>query len=216
MKKIILLFSVAVCISGIIQAQANAGKIIFAKDQKPTAANAKESFASADFIYAGLDLGGKTVNDYFKLPAKSSDYPYAYLFYVAEVYKGTELIGDNNWNMALVKEADRKSSVLNVDVLPDPAKATTVLSGAPMFDAGMAAGPLYSLIEKQYFKESGTYTIKIRIYNRTLDAYGNEQPYEKWPPCAGSFTFNFNEDDVAKLLKNAVDAAEKVKKGAFK
>ncbi|MEP7238428.1 MAG: hypothetical protein ABI685_11200 [Ferruginibacter sp.] len=216
MKKTILLLLAAVCTSGIIYAQTGAAKIIFAKEQKPTAANSKESFTSGDFIYAGMDLAGKTVNDYFKLPAKSANYPYAYLFYVAEVYKGSELIGDNNWNMALVKEADRKSTVLNMDVLPDPAKATTVLSGAPMFDAGMAAGPLYSLVEKQYFNESGTYTIKIRIYNRTIDAYGNEQPYEKWPTCAGSFTFNFNEDDVAKLLKNGEQAATKAKNNAFK
>lgn len=216
MKKIILLLLAIVCVSGIMYAQVNAGKIIFAKEQKPAAANSKESFASGDFIYGSMDLGGKTVNDYFKLPAKSANYPYAYLFYIAEVYKGTELIGDNSWNMALVKEADRKNTVLNIDVLPDPAKATTVLSGTPIFDAGLASAPLYSLIANQYFKESGTYTIKIKVYNRTMDAYGNEQPYEKWPTCAGSFSFVFSEDDVAKLLKNGEDAAEKAKKSAFK
>lgn len=100
--------------------------------------------------------------------------------------------------------------------LPDPAKATTVLSGTPVFDAGLAAAPLYSLIQKRYFKESDTYSIHLRIYYRSLDAYGNEQPFEKWPTCSGSFSFVFNETDVPLLLKNADDAGESASKKAFK
>jgi hypothetical protein len=216
MKKITLLMSLAVCMTGIVYAQEGAGKIIFSKEQRPSKANSTASFASGEYIYGSIDLGGKTVKDYFKLPAITQNYPYAYLFYIAEVYKGKDLIGDNSWNMALVKDADKKSTVFNFDVLPEPGKAVTVLSGTPMYDAGLSAGPLYPLIAKQYFSESGTYTIRIRIYNRTLDAYGNEQPYDKWPTCQGSFTFVFKEEDVSKLLKNGDTAAEVVAKKGFK
>ena len=188
MKKLILQLPVFVCMSAVLNAQtneSNSAAIKFSKEQKPTAANSKEIFTSADFIYGSIDLGGKTVKDYFKLPSISSTNPYGYLYYIAEVYMGDELIGDNTWNFALVKEADKKKTVLNFDVLPDPPKATTVLSGTPVFDAGLASAPLYSLLAKQYFKQSGNYTIRIRIYYRTMDAYGNEEPFEKWPTCNG-------------------------------
>lgn len=216
MKKNTLLLLLAVCAAGLLHAQEGTGKIIFSKEQKAPKATSKESFTSGEYIYGSVDLGGKTVNDYFKLPAITQDYPYAYLYYIAEVYKGDKMIGTNTWTMALVKETDKKNTFLNFDVLPEPGKAVTLLSGTPMYDAGLSAAPLYRLIEQQKFRENGTYTIKISIYNRTLDVYGKEQPYQKWPTCEGSFSFVFNEDDVPTLLKNSQAADATVKKKGFK
>ncbi len=213
MKKNTLLLLIAICAGSLLYAQDDKGKILFSAEQKVVKANSKESFTSKEFIYASVDLGGKTVKDYFKLPAITQNYPYAYLFYIAEVFSENNSIGTNTWTMALVKESDKKNTSFNFDVLPAPGKAVTLLSGTPMYDAGLSAAPLYALIARQKFKQTGTYTIKISIYNKTLDAYGNEQPYQKWPTCEGSFNFIFSEDDVPELLKNgeAADAAAKKK-----
>ena len=215
MKKLILSLIVA---AGIVQygyAQTENTKMSFSK--QPGAATAvQESFSSKENIYLTVDLNGKTVKDFFKLPDVSAGSPYGYLFYVIEVYKGNQLIKDNSWNIAYIPEADKKNTTLKMDVLPLPAQATTVLSATPQFDAGLAAGPLYELLAKRTFRETGTYTIRIRIYNRTMDVYGAEQPDEKWPTCSGSFTFDFNEEDVPALLKNGEAADAAVAKKAFK
>src|ERR1044072_4031857 len=134
MKKIILLLATACSISVTTQAQ----NVVFSNQQNAS----KTIFASNEFIYGKDDLGGKTVKEFFRLP-DNSKFPYPFLYYVVEVYKGDELLGQNNWNVALVKPADVKQTSLNFDVLPDPAKATTVLSGTEMFDAGKASAPLY-------------------------------------------------------------------------
>ena len=49
-----------------------------------------------------------------------------------------------------------------------------------------------------------------------MDAYGNEEPFEKWPTCNGSFSFNFKEEDVPLLLKNGEAANDTAAKNAFK
>jgi hypothetical protein len=215
MKKFILLYFSFICIISITSAQSNK-EMIFSNDPLVNNTNAKTSFTSAEYIYGTVDLDGKTIKDFFKIPDIKYEDEYYYLNYLVEVYEGNDMLADNWPSRTLVKEADIKNTVLYFDVLPEPSKASSVLSGTEKFDAGLFAGPLYTMIRNQDFKKNGTYTIKVRFYYKSRDAYGNEQPKEKWPECKGSLSFAFNENDVPAVLINKTEADAIVAENAFK
>ncbi|MEO7308335.1 MAG: hypothetical protein ABIR78_07450 [Ferruginibacter sp.] len=213
MKKNIILNAVVILISSLLTQVK--GQIIFSNQLPVITSNIKTSFTSAEYIYGSVDLGGKTIKEYFKIPDRKYNDEHYYLYYSLEIKIGEAWPKTNSWNRTLIKDADINKTVLHFDVLPAPAKATTVLSGDPKFNYGLASGPLYQMVGQQVFKENGTYSIKVRIYYKSLDAYGNEEPQGKWPQCSGSFSFSFNEADLTALLKNSKEADALVTESAF-
>jgi hypothetical protein len=213
MRKYILVIVGLISLNSLLFAQ---GEMVFSSQQPVAAANKKTIFTSGEYIYGSVDLGGKTIKEFFKIPDPKGDDEYAYLYYILEIKIGDEWPKENGWMYTLVKDADKEKTVLNFDVLPEPSKVTTVLSGTKDFTTGLGAAPLYEMIQNQTFPKNGTYNIKVRFYYKSLDAYGNEQPKEKWPECTGSFSFAFNESDVPVLLKNNKEADAIAAENAFK
>ena len=195
-----------------------AGKIFFS-DKPFTSSNAgsKKNFTSADFIYGRIELDAETINTAFRVFTPNNSYPYAYFLYRVYVfYKGKEMGFNSSNNICLLREKDKNNKWFNFDVLPEPAKASTVLSGTERFDYySLGTVPLYNLIDPYKFSENGDYRIVVKFYSETYDAWGRMEPVEKWPVLEEEFTFSLNETDVPRLKKNHAAADDLIEKNAF-
>lgn len=184
-------------------------------------AGSKTAFSSTDFIYARLELNGKTVEEAFGLP-KDGESPLAnkndcYLRYRITVYKDGEQKGDPNfWDYLYVWSKDKSSNAFHFDILPEPARATSMLSGTPSFNAGLAAGPLYHIIQPDRFPENGTYKIRVQLFNQTYDGWGKMEETEKWPVIEEEFDFTFDSKDIKRLKSNGETAGDLVKENAYR
>lgn len=192
-----------------------AGKLSFSNQPfSSTGATPKKSFTSHEYIYGRLDLEGSTVKDAFKI--KEGDNKLSYLQCTVILLKdGEEIASEDNANYFLVKDEEKGRSWLNFDILPEPAKATTVYSMLDDFSAGIGLNPLYRIIMNSQ-PAAGKYTIKIRLYSVTVDGWGKEQPKEKWPSIEDEFEFNFSDDDAAMILKNKDLTEDVIKENAFR
>lgn len=194
-----------------------AGKIYFS-NQPFTKSNtgSKKNFTSADYIYGRIELDSQTINSAFRVFEPNSSYPHAYFMYRVYIFKNGNEIGFNtSRNLCLLRPADKKNKWFNFDVLPEPSKATTVISGMQRFEYySLGTAPLYGLITPDNFKENGEYRIVVKFYTESYDAWGQMEPVEKWPVLEEEFSFVFNEKDIPLLKKNeaAADALiEKIK-----
>lgn len=174
----------------------------------------KTSFVSADFIYGRLELDNQTLSDAYKMSnIKTGRY---YLRYRVSAFKnGEQKESYNLWDYLLIKEGIEKNNWLNFDIFPEPAKATGVICGSEIFNTDLAAGPLYHIITPQHFPENGEYTIKVRLFLESYDAWDKKEELEKWPVADGEFTFQFNAKDVQAIRKNATAANEVITNTAF-
>ena len=213
MKKYILLFNIFLLNACVIQAWTQTVSFSTAPDSN---ANTKSSFSSAEFIYATLSLGDKTVKEFFRLPEKVDNGQHHYIYYTIEAFLGDQRVGQNIWNYAMIREEDHTNKILRLDVLPDPAKATTVIAGTEKFDFGLASAPLYQLIGRKLFGSAGNYKVIFWAYSRSIDVYGTEEPRNKWPTINSEFNFAFSLSDVPALLANQKLADIQVKENAFK
>ena len=192
------------------------GKMYFS-DKPFTVNNAgsKKTFKSSEYIYGRIELDGQSVKDAFKVWDPTAGYPYSYLLYRVFVFHNGEEMGQNPLNVCLLEQKDKNKTFLNFDILPEPSKATTVLSGIERFDAGLFAAPLYGMINGNNFKEDGEYRIVVKFYYESYDVYGSREVVEKWPKLEDDFTFMFTLKDVPMLKRNAT-AADMVIETAFK
>lgn len=176
----------------------------------------KTAFTSKEFIYAKLELK-ESLKSYFKIQLKNEGV-IPCLNYVVRVFKDGEELGYPNpiWNNCYVKKSDLDKNVFYFDVLPDPKKATTVISPLDDFSAGKASAPLYMSISPSQFPSTGKYTVRIELYKKTYSAYGEMKPESEWPRVTQDFEFNFNEEDVELLQKNGQEANSNVKEGYSK
>ena len=192
------------------------GKMYFSNKPFTTGnAGSKKSFTSSEYIYGRLELEGQSVKDAFKVWDPTSGYPYSYLLHRVFVYRNGVEMGHNTLNVCLLEQKDKNKTYLNFDILPEPAKATTVMSGIERFDAGLFAAPLYGEINGDNFKEEGEYKIVVKFYYESYDAWGKREDIEKWPVFEDDFTFMFTLKDVATLKKNE-DLANTVIETNFK
>ena len=179
------------------------GKMYFSNKPFTTGnAGSKKSFTSSEYIYGRLELEGQSVKDAFKVWDPTSGYPYSYLLHRVFVYRNGVEMGHNTLNVCLLEQKDKNKTYLNFDILPEPAKATTVMSGIERFDAGLFAAPLYGEINSDNFKEEGEYKIVVKFYYESYDVWGKREDIEKWPVFEDDFTFMFTLKDVAMLKKN--------------
>jgi hypothetical protein len=197
------------------QDAAVSGRIFFSTSPfGSSSANNKTNFTSHDFIYARFELSGSTIREAFKLKESTGN---DYLVCNVEVLKDGEPVGfhtyDNNY--ILLQKSSLDNNWLNFDILPDPAKASTLYSMTNDFTAGYGYMPLYYMITPDYFPEGGTYHLNIRILSKTRDAYDREQDQDKWPFLEEGFDFTLNEGDIAMLKKNGTITRERMEKNAF-
>ncbi len=183
------------------------GKMYFSNQPFKTGnAGSKKSFTSSGFIYGRIELDGQTVKEAFKVWDPTEGYLYSYLLYRVYIFHNGKEMGHNTLNVCLLEQKDKNKTFFNFDILPEPAKATTVMSGVERFDAGIFAGPLYYQIKGSNFPEDGEYKIVVKFYYESYDVWGKREELEKWPMLEEEFTFNFLLKDVAMLKKNEASA----------
>jgi hypothetical protein len=122
-----------------------------------------------------------------------------------EVLKDGEPVGYHTYknNYILLSDGNLDKSWVNLDILPEPARATTLYSMTDDFTAGYGYMPLYYMINPDYFPSAGTYHINVKILSKTFDMYDREEEKDKWPFIQEGFDFTLRETDVATLKKNS-------------
>lgn len=194
------------------------GKIYFSNQPfLKSNTGSRKNFTSADYIYGRIELDSQTINHAFRVFEPNSNYPYAYFLYRVYVfYKGQEMGFNSSRNLCLLREIEKNNKWFNFDVLPDPARASTVISGTQQFEYySIGTVPLYGLINPDNFKENGEYRIVVKFYTESYDGWGNMEPVEKWPVLEEEFAFMFNAKDVPLLKRNEEASNNFIEKNAF-
>jgi hypothetical protein len=188
-------------------AEVPGAKMYFSNKPMPASAEgSKTSFNSSEYVYARLDLGGKTLKDAFNLVPQKSGYYYLRVWVLVSK-DGEEFGSHHQWESMWVRDADINKTALDFDLLPEAAKAKTVVAGTELFNGGMMPGALSLLINEDYFPEDGKYFVRVKVFMKTWDAYGRLTDYDKWPSVTGDFTYQFKTADVPAILSNR-DAAK--------
>lgn len=192
------------------------GKILFSGSPFTGSSSAgKSSFNSNEFIYGRLELSGNSIKEAFKLKETTRHY---FLVCEMEVLKDGEPVGYHlsRNNYILLPNENLDKTWLNLDILPEPTRATTLYSMTDDFTAGYGYTPLYSMINPDYFPSAGTYRLNVKIFSRTLDAYDREEDQEKWPFIQEGFDFILREADIATLKKNGKATSDFMNENAFR
>ncbi len=182
----------------------------------PDGSNPKTSFASSEYIYGRLDLGGRTMYDAFGFK-NLADAKFYYINYDVQIWKPGEKPWDN-WSgnsYVLVTKEDAQKTYWNFDVLPDPSKVTTL--GSAIADELQYYNHGRSVYSKWYdadsarstFPQSGTYTIDVTLFGKSFDDWGKPTgEREKYPTASAAFAFQFSGSDGQTLVANSKKASE--------
>jgi hypothetical protein len=187
-----------------------AGKIYFSdKPFGATNEGSKTSFTTGDYIYGRFETGGKTLRETFGFAPITKENPYHKLDFLIYVYSPTEYSSDgyettfgpsNNGGFVSFTEADLDKTYWNFDVLPEPAKTTTILYRSiydPTETESGGASAFYKFLKE--FGAEKNYTVAIQLIKKTTDFRGNEEDEEKWLKVEGRLRLNFKAADFAKI-----------------
>jgi hypothetical protein len=186
----------------------------------PDGSGPKSSFASSEFIYGRLDLGGRTFYDAFGLKSLGEQkfYSIRYHLKILEAGKeGWEHDWHNSRRYALITKEDAQKTYWNFDVLPDPAKVSTLI-GATDESISYFNSPAGIYLEtrdedsaRSMFPQNGVYTVDITLFGSAYDDWGKPNgETEKYPTVSARFAFQFSGTDGRTLVANAVKARESV------
>jgi hypothetical protein len=192
------------------------GKILFSSSPFTGSNSAgKSSFSSNEFIYGRLEVSESTIREAFKVKEIKNHY---FLVCEVEVLKDGEPVGYHisRNNYILLSDENLDKNWLNLDILPEPTRATTLYSMTDDFTAGYGYIPLYNMINPDYFPSAGTYHLNVKIFSRTRDMYDRDEDQDKWPFIQDGFDFTLREADVATLKKNGKAAWEFMEGNAFR
>ena len=186
----------------------------------PDGSNPKTSFASSEYIYGRIDFGGKTMYDAFGWKAMG-DRKFYYVSYFVQIQPAGKQGWEHDWHngrsYTLVTKEDAQKTFWNFDVLPDPAKAST-LSGAlqdelEYYKWVSGVWPLIRDMDsaRRTFPQNGTYNIDITIYGDSYDDWGKPAgEFEKFPTVSASVPFQFSGADGQRLASGYAKAAETI------
>jgi len=198
-------------------------KITFSNN--PDGSNPKTSFTSSENIYGRVDFGGRTMYDAFGWKAMG-DRKFYYVSYFLKILpagsnQGWEHDWHNGRSYTLVTKDEAQKTYWNFDVLPDPARSST-LAGAIADElqyynspAGMwpAIGDMDSA--RRTFPQNGTYNVDITIYGDSYDDWGKPAgKFEEFPTVSSTLAFQFSGTDgqrIASGYQKARDAIEAAK-----
>ena len=193
------------------------GKMFFSNQPFITSnSGSLTNFNSNGFIYGRLELSGGSIKEAFKLKETTRNYFLVCNVEVLKDGKPPEAYHISQNNYILLQKENLDKTWLNLDILPEPTKAGTLYSMTDDFTAGYGYFPLYNMINPDYFPSAGKYHIKVKIFSRSLDAWGREEERDKWPYIEDGFDFIFNEADIATLGKNKKAAGEFIDENAFR
>ena len=192
-------------------------KITFSNN--PDGSNPKTSFTSSEYVYGRLDLGGKTVYDAFGLKNLGADAKFYHINYDLQIWKPGEKPWDK-WSgnsYTLVTKEDAQKTYWNFDVMPDPAKISTLISAIAdelqFYNTGAGIyGRLYSVdAARSIFPQNGTYTIDITLFGNSYDDWGKPTgETDKYPTASATFALQFSGTDGQNLVANNKKAKDSV------
>jgi hypothetical protein len=187
----------------------------------PDGSSPKTSFTSAENIYGRIDFGGRTMYDAFGWKAMG-DRKFYYVSYFLKILpagsnQGWEHDWHNGRSYTLVTKEDAQKTYWNFDVLPDPAKAST-LSGALADEleyykwvSGMWPEIRDMDAARRTFPQNGMYNIDITIYGDSYDDWGKAAgDFEKFPTVSAVIPFQFSGADGQRLASGYAKAAEAI------
>lgn len=193
-------------------------KITFSNN--PDGSNPKSSFSSSEYIYGRLDLGGKTLYDAFGFK-NLGDAKFYYVSYHLSIFPPGKEPWEHDWHngrsYTLITKDDAQKTYWNFDVLPDPAKASTLSSAIEddldyyKFVSGMYPQVRDVDSARSLFPQSGPYIVDVTIFGNSYDDWGkNTGKSEDYPTAVGRFTFNFSGSDGQTLVANSKKAVESI------
>jgi hypothetical protein len=188
-------------------AEVQGAALYFSNKPMPASADGnKKDFSSNEYVYARLDLGGKTVKEAFNLVPQKSGYYYLRVWVL--VSQDGEYFGSHHqWESMWVRDADINKTVLDFDLLPEAAKAKTVICGTEQFNSTFMPGALSLMINEENFPADNKYFVRVKVFMKAYDGYGKLTDYDKWPCVTGDFSYQFKTSDVPAILQN-IDAGK--------
>jgi hypothetical protein len=190
----------------------------------PDGSNPKTTFTSAENIYGRIDFGGRTMYDAFGWKAMG-DRKFYYVSYWLKILPAGQKPWEHDWHngrgYTLVSKEEAQKTYWNFDVLPDPAKASTISSAIAdeleyyNSPSGMwpAIGDMDSA--RRTFPQNGTYTVDMTIYGDSYDDWGKPSGKdEEFPTVSAQFAFQFSGSDGQRLAsgykraREAIDSAK--------
>lgn len=174
---------------------------------------ARNSFIMGDYIYGRLELGSQSVQQAFNI-GSSKGLPKIGIqvnsYLPGEKEPAGRGAGPNYEAHFFVAEKDLKKNFINFDIRPNASEATTVMT------EDMDAGPLYGITDESHFPKKGLYDIKLSLFLRQVDDWGNALPDRKtWPGSQGVFQFNFDPSGIAEFRTQREQLKNQIAKALF-
>ncbi len=201
-------------------------KIIFSTT--PDGSNPKTSFSSSENIYGRMDFGGRTMYDAFGWKAMG-DRKFYYVSYFIKIRPAGDNEGwEHDWHngrgYTLVTKEEAQKTYWNFDVLPDPAKASTLSSAlADELEYYHSPSGMWPQIgdmdnARRTFPQNGMYTVDITIFGDSYDDWGKPAgDFEKFVTVSATLAFQFSGTDGQRIAagyqkaRDAVTAAKNTK-----
>lgn len=156
---------------------------------------ARSSFKMSDYIYGRLEMGSQTVEQAFNITGGNGLFKIGIQLNSYNPGENEPAGGRGAVNYEayfFVTEKNLKSNFINFDIRPNAAEATTVMTEE------MDAGPFYGITDESHFPKKGLYDIKLSLFLKQVDDWGNGIPDRKtWPGSQGVFQFNFDPAGIA-------------------
>lgn len=179
-------------------------------------ANAMNEFKSSDFIYGRIESDKGSLKDAFGMSTIKTDHLYLAATYRIIRDDGKEKFASRESFIKMLNGTEN-GTTLNFDILPSAEKAATFISILDDFSAGQRAGFFDPFLDNSdYYWRTGDYKVDISVYLKSYNAWGQLDEIENWPDITGSFTFHFNEKDVAAQMKNLEQARETVRENSLR
>lgn len=191
-------------------------KITFSNN--PDGSNPKTTFASSEYIYGRLDLGGRTLYDAFGFK-NMGNAEFYYIRYHLKILPAGEEGWEHDWhnsrNFTLITKEDAQKTYWNFDVLPDPTKVSTRGSAIEdeleyyKFVSGMYPQVRDVDSARSTFPKNGNYTVDITLFGSSFDDWGKPTgKTDDYPTVSAKLAFQFSGADGQTLVANAQKAVK--------
>ena len=203
MKQILLILLIVVFAISSATAQNSSTLKFYNAPPDNSGAASKPSFQSNEFIYARAELG-KTVKEFFKLeePERSTT-PSVLVYKIKSDFTakdGQSYSGSFNGSHYLyVSPENLSKTYIDLDVLPDPALASSLFCMVSNFKGGTYGSPAYT-VDLAAKKNNSNVHYTILLVGGTTN--GNDYDKPGLPKVTGTFDLVVNQADQALIDQN--------------
>jgi hypothetical protein len=193
-------------------------KIIFSNS--PDLSGPKASFSSSENIYGRIDFGGRTMYDAFGWKAMG-DRRFYYVNYWLKILPAGEKVWEHAWHnnhtYTLVTKEEAQKTYWNFDVLPDPARSSSITSAIAdelqYYNSPAGMWPAIGDMDgaRRTFPKNGTYTVDMTVFGDSYDDWGKPTGTdEDRPTVSAMFAFQFSGSDGQRIASGYAKAREAI------